>query len=122
MACGEIIPSNQTTQPLFIHQGADFDLAFTYQDSAGTAINITGYTFEMTVVEKKPGGTAVAVWNTAGGNFSITTAASGTFALHVAAAETTLLNPGPCFFDLIATNGTSKDALAQGSIIINRKA
>lgn len=122
MACDEINPSNQTDQPLFIHQGADFDLAFTYQDSAGTAINITGYTFEMTVVEKKAGGTAVAVWNSTNGDFSITVAASGTFALHVAAAETILLNPGPCFFDLIATNGTAKNALASGQIVIHRKA
>jgi len=122
VACDELIPDNQTDQPLFLHQGADFDLAFTYQDPDGVAINITGYTFEMTVVEKKAGGTAVAVWNTTNGDFSITVAASGTFALHVAAAETLLLGAGSCFFDLIATNGAAKNALASGQIIIHRKA
>lgn len=122
MACDDTTPDNQTDQPIFIHQGADFDLAFTYTDSAGTAVNITGYTFEMTVVDKKAGGTAVATWSTAGGDFSITVAASGTFALHVAASETLLLSPSTCFFDLIATSGSAKYALAQGQIIINRKA
>ncbi len=122
MACDETIPDNQTTEPIFLHQGADFDLAFTYTDSAGTAIDITGYTFEMTVVAKKAGGTAVATWNTAGGDFSITVAASGTFALHVAAAETAALTPGTCFFELIATNGAAKDALAQGQLIIDEAA
>jgi hypothetical protein len=122
MACDDTLPSNQTTQPLYVHQGADFDLAFTYQDSTGTAVNITGYTFEMVVVAKKPGGTAVATWNTAGGDFSITTAASGTFALHVAASETAALTPQVCFFDLIATSGTAKYPLAQGTLIIDEAA
>lgn len=122
MACEDTPPNNQTSEPIYIHQGADFDLAFTYQDPDAVAINITGYTFEMTVVAKKAGGTAVATWNTAGGDFSITVAASGTFALHVAATETAALTAGTCFFELIATNGAAKDALAQGQLIINEAA
>jgi len=122
MACDEITPPNQTSQPLFLHQGADFDLAFTYQDSDGVAVDITGYEFEMVVVEKKPGGTAVAAWNSTDGDFTITVAASGTFALHVDAAETTLLTPGMCFFDLNADNGGAIIALAQGQLIIDAEA
>jgi len=56
MACDEITPPNQTSQPLFLHHGADFELAFTYQDSDGVARDITGYEFGMVVVGKNQGG------------------------------------------------------------------
>lgn len=123
MACDDVTPDNQTDQPLFLHQGADFDLAFTYTSSDGvTPVNITGYTFSMVLSEKKAGGTVAKTWTTADGDFSITTAASGTYALHIAASETTAMTPGTYFFDHNATVSTSTIPMAQGIIIVDEAA
>jgi len=108
---------------LYIHQGADFDATFTYQDPSGTAIDITGYTFELVMVKVKPGGQDVATWTTADGDFSITSAISGEFALNVDAVETATLTPGPYWFDLNGTtNGGAVYPLAQGQIIVDPEA
>lgn len=123
MACDDTKPSNELDQPLFIHQGADFDLSFTYTANDGTTpINITGYTFSMVLSEKKAGGTTVKTWTTADGDFSITAAASGTYALHIAASETTAMNPGTYFFDHNATASSAVIPMAQGIIIVDEAA
>ena len=122
MACDNNTPPNQADQPLYIHQGADFSAAFTYQDPDGAAINITGYQFTMTMVERKAGGDAAATWTSVDGDFAITSAASGTFTLTVPAAETVELVPGTYFYDLNATSSGAVTALAQGPIIVDQEA
>jgi hypothetical protein len=122
MACDNNTPPNQADQPLYIHQGADFTAAFTYQDPDGVAINITGYEFVMTMVERKAGGVAAATWTSADGDFAITSAASGTFTLTVPASETAELVPGTYFYDLNATSSGAVTALAQGPIIVDQEA
>jgi len=123
VACDDVTPDNQTDQPLFLHQGADFDLAFTYTASDGTTpVNITGYTFSMVLSEKKAGGTVAATWTTADGDFSITTAASGTYVLHIAASETATMTPGTYWFDHNAAVGSLTPAMAQGIIIVDEAA
>jgi hypothetical protein len=122
MACDNNTPPNQADQPLYIHQGADFTAAFTYQDPDGVAINITGYQFTMAMVERKAGGDAAATWTSANGDFAITSAASGTFTLTVPAAETATLVPGTYFYDLNATSSGAVTALAQGPIIVDQEA
>ena len=124
MACdSNNTPPNQTDQPLFIHQGADFDATFTYQDPDGVAIDITGYSFEMEVVKVKPGGESAATWTTADGDFSITSAITGEFALRVVATETAAMQAGTYWFDLSGTTtGGAVYALAQGQIIVDPEA
>jgi hypothetical protein len=123
MACDNNTPPNQADQPLYIHQGADFNAAFTYQDPDGVAINITGYEFVMTMVERKAGGDAAATWTSADGDFAITSAASGTFTLTVPAAETAELVPGTYFYDLNAlVPGGAINPLMQGPIIVDQEA
>jgi len=124
MACdSNNTPPNQTDQPLYIHQGADFDATFTYQDPDGVAIDITGYTFEMTVVKAKPGGSSAATWTTDEGHFSITSAIGGEFALRVVATETAAMQTGTYWFDLNGTTtGGAVYPLAQGQIIVDQEA
>jgi hypothetical protein len=122
MPCDNNTPPNQADQPLYIHQGADFSAAFTYQDPDGVAIDITGYQFTMAMVERKAGGDAAATWTSADGDFSITSAESGTFTLTVPAAETATLVPGTYFYDLNATSSGAVTALAQGPIIVDQEA
>jgi len=122
MPCDNNTPPNQADQPLYIHQGADFSAAFTYQDPDGVAIDITGYEFTMVMVERKAGGDAAATWTSADGDFSITSAESGTFTLTVPAAETATLVPGTYFYDLNATSSGAVTALAQGPIIVDQEA
>lgn len=123
MACDNNTPPNQTDQPLYIHQGADFDATFTYQDPSGVAIDITGYTFELVMVKVKPGGQDVATWTTADGDFSIASAATGRFALRVTATETAAIPLGSYWFDLNGTTtGGAVYPLAQGQIIVDPEA
>ena len=124
MACdSNNTPPNQTDQPLYIHQGADFDATFTYQDPDGVAIDITGYTFELTMVKVKAGGELAATWTTSDGDFSIISAISGEFTLNVDAVETATLTPGSYWFDLNGTtNGGAVYPLAQGQIIVDQEA
>jgi len=124
MACdSNNTPPNQTDQPLYIHQGADFDATFTYQDPDGVAIDITGYTFELVMVKVKPGGQDVATWTTADGDFSITSAATGRFALRVTATETAAIPLGSYWFDLNGTTtGGAVYPLVQGQIIVDPEA
>ena len=123
MACNDTTPPNQSDQPLYIHQGADFNAAFAYQDPTGVAINITGYQFTMTLVERKAGGEVEATWTTTDGDFSITSAAGGTFTLNVPASETVDIPTGTYFYDLNGTSpGGAIEALAQGPVIVDAKA
>lgn len=123
MPCDNNTPPNQADQPLYIHQGADFSAAFTYQDPSGVAIDITSYEFTMVMVERKAGGDAAATWTSADGDFAITNAASGTFTLTVPAAETATLVPGTYFYDLNAlVPGGAINPLMQGPIIVDQEA
>jgi hypothetical protein len=123
MPCDNNTPPNQADQPLYIHQGADFSAAFTYQDPSGAAIDITSYEFVMTMVERKAGGDAAATWTSADSDFAITSAVSGTFTLTVPASETAELIPGTYFYDLNAlVPGGAINALAQGPIIVDQEA
>jgi hypothetical protein len=123
MACDDTKPDNETAQPLFLHQGADFVQTFTYTTSDEvTPIDITGYTFSMVLAEKKAGGTIVKTWTTADGDFSIVTAASGIYKISIPASETTSMTPGTYWFDHNATVSSQIIPMAQGIIIVDEAA
>ncbi len=123
MACDDTKPDNETSQPLFVHQGADFVQTFTYTASDEvTPIDITGYTFSMVLAEKKAGGTIVKTWTSADGDFSIVTAASGIYKISIPASETTGMTPGTYWFDHNAAVSSQTIPMAQGIIIVDEAA
>lgn len=122
MSCETSIPSNQLTQPLYIHQGTDYVQAFRYKDPDGNAVNISGYTFTMTLARLKRGGTAGPVWTSADGDFTITNAAAGEFRLRVDQSEVDTLPTIEFWFDLNANDGTNVLPFVQGKIIVDEAA
>lgn len=88
---------------LTIVQGDDFSETFTFKDSAGAAINLTGYTFAAQV---RP--TAASAVVTATFTVAITSAAGGTITLTLARAATALLLPGTYRWDLEWTDTLDK--------------
>lgn len=72
-----------------INQGATFELTITWKDSAGTAINLTGYTARMQVRETySSSSTVVSLTNGSGITLG---GAAGTIAIVISATTTAAL-------------------------------
>ena len=92
---------------LTCYQGANFDYTLTWQ-SAGTAVNLTGYTARMQVRESYDAGTAI-VSLTSGTGITLGGTA-GTIALALTAAQTAALDGTPntqYIYDLELVSGAS---------------
>lgn len=80
-------------QNLVVQQGATFSHVYTHRDSAGAAVNLTGYTARMSIAEYF-GGPALAYLSTgsdaAGGTITLGGSA-GTVTLAMTAAQTDAL-------------------------------
>lgn len=78
-------------------RGATWEDEFTYKDSAGAAINLTGYEARMHVREpaNRYGSTTTMVMEltTTNGRLRFDTAANGRLVIEVSAADTATLNP-----------------------------
>jgi len=68
-------------------QGDSFQLDFTYTDSLGAAINLTGYTI-LVEVRDKPGGKVLCATCSIGDGVTVTSAASGLFSLVITPTKT----------------------------------
>jgi len=86
-----------------INQGATFELTITWKDSAGTAINLDGYTARMQVRETYSSATSiVSLTNGAGITLG---GAAGTVAIVISATTTTALTaPFSGVYDLELVN------------------
>ncbi len=86
-----------TTLNITIEQGITFEMQFTLKDNAGNATNITGYTFQSSVVEQTNGDAMGAF------TFAITNAAAGIFNMSMAASVTSQVpESSTLIWDLIA--------------------
>lgn len=104
---------------MIIEQGANLRYVFNYTDSAGTAINLTGYTVRMQVrATKAQTTTLLDIANGAG--ISITDAAAGQITLDVPAATTAAL-PGDTLgvYDIELVNGSTVTRFLEGVAVIS---
>ncbi len=102
-----------------INQGATFELTITYKDSAGTAINLTGYTARMQVRETySSSSTVVSLTNGSGITLG---GAAGTIAILISAATTEALTaPFSGVYDLeIVSGGGVVTRLLQGAATVS---
>ena len=98
--------------------GATFARTVTWEDSAGTPINLTGYTARM-MVKKAPGQTAVISLTSASGGGLTLGGAAGTIAIAITATVTAALTAGPYKYDLELASGAGVvTRLLEGSFTI----
>jgi hypothetical protein len=101
-----------------IDQGADWYVNFTYQTSAGVAINLTGYTAAMQL--RAPTDSLIASLSLSSPSNGIAiTAATGLVAVHATAAQTGALVAGIYEYDLELTSSTNiVTRLVQGQLTV----
>ena len=85
-----------------IDQGADWFLNVTYEQPAGTPVNITGYTSALQLRSLPTDTTAVLSLST-GSGITIT-GVSGLVAVHATAAQTRAIDEGVYYYDLEITS------------------
>ncbi len=109
---------------LTIEQGATYSTAFTYKDSAGAAINLTGYTITSELKRKISDSSPIMAFTC-----TVTNAANGQFSIALTAAQTALLptfpnssadkNLLPLYYDIIATSGATVIRILEGIAYIS---
>ena len=86
-----------------IDQGADWYINFTYQQPAGTPVNITGYSAALQIRTSPLAKTTVlSLTSLIAGGITIT-GATGLLACRATAAQTTLIAPGRYVYDIEIT-------------------
>jgi hypothetical protein len=102
-----------------IDQGADWYINFTYQNPAGTPVNLTGATAALQVRTSPLAKTTVlSLTSAAGGGITIT-ANTGLIACRATAAQTTLIVNGKYAYDLEITQNSIVTRLVQGTIEVS---
>ena len=108
-----------TNYNTIIDQGANWFITFTYQDSAGVAINITGYTAALQLRSEPSDATAVLSLSSPSNGITIT-GATGTIAVTASAAQTGAISEGFYYYDLEITSGAGiVTRLVQGQIEVS---
>ena len=102
-----------------IEQGANWSLYLSFEESDGTATNLTGCTLKMWIAANYTA-TPVANLSTATGGITITNAANGTATISLAANETANITAGNYLYDLklIAPDGVT-DRELQGGVYVS---
>lgn len=101
-----------------IDQGADWFLNVTYEQPAGTPVNITGYTSALQLRSLPTDATAVLSLST-GSGITIT-GASGLVAVHATATQTRAIDEGVYYYDLeITSQANIVTRLIQGQAYVS---
>jgi hypothetical protein len=101
-----------------IDQGADWFFNVTYEQPAGTPVNITSYTAALQLRSLPESTTAVLSLTT--GNGITITGASGLVAVHATAAQTGGIIAGDYYYDLEITSPQGiVTRLVQGQALVN---
>ena len=102
-----------------IDQGANWFINFTYEDSTGTPINLTGYTAALQVRSDASSPTAVLSLSSPSSGITIT-GATGLVAVTASAAQTGAIDAGTYVYDLEITSSTGVvTRLVQGQIVVS---
>ena len=101
-----------------IDQGADWFFNVTYEQPAGTPVNITNYTAALQLRSLPQSATAVLSLTT-GSGITIT-GASGLVAVHATAVQTGAIVAGDYYYDLEITSPSGVvTRLVQGQALVN---
>ena len=101
-----------------IDQGADWYINFIYQDSTGTAINLTGYTAALQIRSLPSDPTSFLSLTSSSG--IVITPATGKLAVHATAAQTGAIDAGRYYYDLEITSPTAMiTRLVQGQVQVS---
>ena len=105
-----------------INQGADWYINFVYEDTtAGTPINITGYTAALQL-RSLPSDTTAALSLTSPSGGIVITGASGLVAVHATAAQTGNIVAGYYYYDCEITSPANVvTRLIQGQILVSQQ-
>ena len=102
-----------------IDQGANWFINFTYEDSTGVPINLSGYSAALQVRSEPSTATAVLSLSTPSSGITIT-GATGLVAVTASAAQTGAIDAGNYVYDLEITSGAGVvTRLVQGQIIVS---
>lgn len=104
------------TANLDVDQGADFEATFTYEDSSGTPIDVTGWTALMQL--RTAPGSVVFVQLTDSSGITVGTT-DGTFTVAMTKEQTALLTQD-CHYDLLVTDGGGETIrLVEGTVRVD---
>jgi hypothetical protein len=102
-----------------IDQGADWFFNVTYEQPAGTPVNITGYTAALQL-RSLPETPTAALSLATGGNGITITGLAGLVAVHATAAQTGAIISGDYYYDLeITSQAGVVTRLVQGQALVN---
>lgn len=118
---------------LIIEQGATLNLEIQYKDSAGTAVNLTGYSGKMQIrsdyadnnpttyitlsSSRSPDGTGL---NFSGSN-GTTPPTSGSIGIYISAASSSVFTFDTARYDLEITSGSVVTRLLQGDVKLQKE-
>lgn len=106
------------TYNIVADQGATFSRVLTWKNSAGTAINLTGYTAEMQIRPTVDASTASLTLSTTNGRIALGGAA-GTITLTVQASDMAALAEGQYVHDLeLTSSGGAVTRLVMGTFTV----
>jgi len=109
------------TYNLTIEQGSTLNLAMTWNDSSGAAINLTGYTARMQVRPAVESNVTLLSLTTENGRIALGGAA-GTITLTVSATDTAALAATTGVYDLeLVSSGGTVTRLLQGTVTISKE-
>lgn len=101
-----------------IDQGATWSVTITYENPAGTPVNLTGYTAAMQIRQQYSSDVADLTLTTANGGISIT-GATGKVVVNMTAAQTRDLEEGYYVYDLeLTSTGGIVTRLIQGQFTV----
>lgn len=103
-----------------IYRGCDFQRVFTYKDSSGALVNLTGYTANFIARPSQNYG-ADALSLSVGSGITLGGAA-GTITILISDAQTTALNDDELVYSLKLTSGSITFPLLAGKINVSNEA
>ena len=103
-----------------INQGATFDVTLTYKDSAGAAIDLTGYTARMHFRTKKSDASSLFELDTTNGRITLGGAA-GTIRLLIDAVDTAAFSWAKALYDLELVNGSVVSRILEGKVAVSKE-
>ena len=103
-----------------IDQGADWYINFTYENPAGTPVNLTGYTAALQIRTSPLAATAVLSLTSPSGGITIT-GATGLIACHATAVQTAAIINGRYAYDIEITAPSTGiiTRLVQGTVDVS---
>ena len=102
-----------------IDQGADWFINFTYENPAGTPVNLTGATAALQIRTSPLAKTAVLTLTSASGGGITITPLTGLIACRATATQTTAITNGRYAYDLEITQNGIVTRLVQGTIEVS---